>query len=416
MITILAHGAGPDGLPLPRWLLAYLLAFIVLLTVLLLRATSPRARWREVNDRDDDSRELSGLELIGSTIGAIALIGTFLAGALSSDDAGLFAYTALVAVFWLGGQLLALLLGDWYAAVDPFIVLTRAIPARDDDGDDVPAWTAPAMLLAFLWFWLVYGERAPTNRETALFLAIYTVAVLAGAAVWGRQWVRRGEGFAALFSLIGGMALLRRRPFRALAERAMRPGAAALASVYLGGVAFDGVSQTSWWIDIMGTRSGWPMRVVNTVGLLWCSAIIGVGLLIAARVTARLADREPPGLADRLAKVALPIGLGAWIAHELPTFLIDVQNFIDLASDPLSRGWDIFGTIDWAPNYTLLTPLQQGWIGTLAMALGAAGAAVAAHETVFATFEPRVAVRAVWPITLAAMAAVVGGGLLLLGT
>jgi hypothetical protein len=122
------------------------------------------------------------------------------------------------------------------------------------------------------------------------------------------------------------------------------------------------------------------------------------------------------GMADRLAMTIVPLALGCWVAHELPTFLIDIQNFISLASDPFSRGSDIFGTIDWLPTYTLLTPLQEGWVETLAMAAGAVGTGVLIHEVTFATFPPRVAVRAVWPVTVAAMAGVVGASLLLLGT
>jgi hypothetical protein len=409
---ILAHGAGINGLPLPRWLLAYLLAFLVLLTVLTLRATSPRPRWRSRTERAA-ADDRTPIRLLGSVVGLALLLTTFLAGALSHDDAGLFAYTAAVVAFWFGGQALAAVIGDWYSYLDPFVVLTQPIPDRDRDG---PWWTAPAMLFSFLWFWLVFGERAPRNRETATFLALYTVAVLVGAAVWGRSWVRRGEGFAAIFALLGELSPFGKIPLRGLVERATMPGACALLSVYVGGVAFDGLTATSWWLDVMGTRTGWSLRGINTIGLLWTTAVVAVALLAAARAVARLAGAPVEGLADRLAMTMIPLALGCWIAHELPTFLIDIQNFISLASDPFSQGWDIFGTIDWLPRYTLLTPMQEGWIETLAVAVGATGTGVLAHELIFGTFPPRVAVRAVWPVTMTAMVGVVGATLLLLGT
>ncbi|MEY2570164.1 MAG: hypothetical protein QOE63_514, partial [Acidimicrobiaceae bacterium] len=66
--------------------------------------------------------------------------------------------------------------------------------------------------------------------------------------------------------------------------------------------------------------------------------------------------------------------------------------------------------------YTLLTASEQGWIGTIALTGASVAAPVVAHEVVFAMFKPRVAVRVVWPITIALMAILVGAGLLLLGT
>jgi hypothetical protein len=208
-------------------------------------------------------------------------------------------------------------------------------------------------------------------------------------------------------------------PLRALVERAVRPATVALVAVYLGGVAFDGLSQTSWWIDVMGGRTGWSLRLVNTLGYAWTTAVVAAGILAAARITlARVDDAElsVADLGNRFAKAVVPIALACWVIHELPTMMIDGQNFYALVSDPLARGWDVFGTIDTLPNYTLLSANQQGWIGTITLTAGALGGAFVGHAVVFQTFRPRVAVQAVWPLTIALMAALVGAGLLLLGT
>ena len=417
MTTILAHGAAANGLPLARWLLAYLLAILVLLAILTLRATSPRARWQERAPSSDDGRR-SIPQLLGSIVGLAAYVTVLGCGLWSLDDAGLFAYTAVVVVFWLGGQIVAVLVGDWYRWLDPFVAITTWLPSRDREA---PSWTAPVMVASLVWFWLVFGERSPTNREVGVFLLLYALAVVLGALVWGPRWVPEGEGFAALFALVGSLGLLARRaPTRALVERVSRPATVALVAVSLGGVSFDGMSQTSWWGSVVGASTGWSLRVLNTLGYAWTTAIVAAGILAAARATSALApegDEQPTTvLGDRFAKAVVPIAVACWLTHELPTIIIDGQNFYALVSDPLARGWDVFGTIDTLPNYTLLTASQQGWIGTLALTAGAVGAAAVAHEVVFQTFRPRVAVRAVWPITIALMAALVGAGLLLLGT
>ena len=42
------------------------------------------------------------------------------------------------------------------------------------------------------------------------------------------------------------------------------------------------------------------------------------------------------------------------VAHNLGYLLLRGQELIPLLSDPLGRGWDLFGTAGWSPDLTLV--------------------------------------------------------------
>ena len=44
------------------------------------------------------------------------------------------------------------------------------------------------------------------------------------------------------------------------------------------------------------------------------------------------------------------------MAHYFTLFLIQGQFIITLISDPFARGWDLFGTADFAPNLAIVSP------------------------------------------------------------
>ena len=195
--------------------------------------------------------------------------------------------------------------------VQPVRHAGRAVPSATTETatDDVeaPPWTAAALLLSFIWFVFAYPEfYPPTPHEVAVFLALYTAAVLAGAAYWGRSWVRHGEGFGALYGAIAQLGRTR--------EPGAGPGLAPLLMVYLGGTLFDGISQTNWWIDVLGTSRGWTERAINTVGLAWSVAIVAVAYLAATRD--RRGHRDPRsgrhGQALRAGAACPSASVGPW--------------------------------------------------------------------------------------------------------
>jgi hypothetical protein len=426
VIAIYAHGfGGTNGLPIPRWLLAYLIGFAIVLTFIVLRFIRPPKRppgpGAQASGLDPDApvrsagenrREapVSTAQTVARVVGLLLFVGTFVAGAFGVDDSGAnIATVTVIVLFFLGMQVVSLVFGDVFWWFNPFDTLAGMFFRHDrDDEVDAPPWTAAVFLVSFIWFVFAYPEfYPPTPHEVAVFLALYTAAVLGGAAYWGRAWVRHGEGFGALF---GAIAQLGRRR-----EPGAGPGLAPLLMVYLGGILFDGISQTNWWIDVLGTSRGWTERAINTVGLAWSIAIIAVAYLAATRIVAAIANRGPADTARLFAPVLLPVGLGWSVAHYITAFLIDVQNFYALLSDPLGKGWDVFGTIDYAINQQVLSPTQTGVLQSLVVGSGCIWGAVIAHDIAFANYRGRTAVRATYPFAVLLIASAAGAIWLLLG-
>jgi hypothetical protein len=430
VIAIYAHGfGGTSGLPIPKWLLAYAIGFAVVLAFIVLRFVrpprrppGPGAQTRDAARRrtadaagsggeNPPSRMVRTARTAARVVGLALLVGTFVAGAFGVDDSGAnIAPVTVIVLFFLGMQVLSLILGDVFWWFNPFDTLAGLFFHGDGDGEAVeaPSWTAAAFLLSFIWFVFAYPEfYPPTPHEVAVFLALYTAAVLAGAAYWGRSWVRHGEGFGALFGAIGQLGRTR--------EPGAGPGLAPLLVVYLGGTLFDGMSQTNWWIDVLGTSRGWTERAINSVGLAWSVGIVAVAYLAATRIVAAVANRGPADTARMFAPVLLPVGLAWSVAHYVSAFLLDVQNFYALLSDPLGKGWDVFGTIDYAVNQRLLSTNQTGALQSLVVGGGCIWGAVIAHDIAFAHYRGRTAVRASYPFAVFLIGSAVVAIWLLLG-
>jgi hypothetical protein len=234
----------------------------------------------------------------------------------------------------------------------------------------------------------------------AVLLVAYTAAAVAGGLRWGRAWLRTGEAFAGISHAVGH--LVRRR------DAPHPPGLLALAVVWIGATAFDGVSSTSFWIDLEGSSSGWSRTAVNTVGLVWLTAVAAAVVLLALRLLA-----EPAG--SRLLGLALvPVALVWFVAHDVTFLLFEGQNFYALLSDPLGRGWDLFGTIDHTIDYRVVTAGWVRWLQLGALLVGHTTAVVLAHDGALRILGRRRGMRVTWATAGVAALSVVGAALLVL--
>jgi hypothetical protein len=384
--------------------LAYGIGFAVVIAFVVLRVVMPKPH--PPRGRSPWQPPRPGF-IATRVIGLLLFAGVVVAAALGADDAGSnIAPVTVIVIFWLGMQVVSFVAGDVFWLLNPFDTVARTIKRSAATRAPEPHWTAAALLLSFAWFVFAYPEfYPPTPRNIAYFLAAYTVAATVGATLWGRDWLREGEGFSALFGLLGRR---RRHP--------PTSGTVALLSVYLGAIAFDGISQTNWWISLLGTTRGWNERALNSVGLVWTIAGVAVVYVTATRVAAYFTNSSSRDAAANFAPMLVPLGLAWSVAHYLRAFLADLQSFIALLSDPLGRGWNVFGTIDNTVNYKWLTPAQTGWIQSAVLLAGCVASAVVVHQVAFTSYRGRAAVRATYPLATVLVAAAVGAVALLLGT
>ena len=237
----------------------------------------------------------------------------------------------------------------------------------------------------------------------------YTVVVVLGALRWGRAWVVTGEAFGGLSAAVGRIGL--RRP-----GGAAPAGTAALMVVWLGGTGFDAFANTPFWVDVLGTSTGWTRRSSTR------SASCGSprSWPASSSWSCGSADR---GRRSRSAWAAsrcrcgfalVPLATGWFIAHDLTLLLFEGQNFIALLSDPLGRGWDLFGTFNHTIDYSVV---KSGWVRftqLTVLVVGHVAAIVLLHDTALGLRRRRPAMQATWTMAVAASASITASALLVL--
>ncbi|MEL7209138.1 MAG: fenitrothion hydrolase, partial [Actinomycetota bacterium] len=274
-----AHGVGErSDLPLPLGVFTWGAAIALVVSFVALRVLWPKPRLDEASVGRPLGSAFQTLGRVGRpvlrVVGLVAYLVVLTAAWFGlQTPAANIAPVSLYVVFWVGAPIVVALFGDVWAAFNPFdtiaagwerLGLGRSSDDAESEEDDpgFGHWTAAAGIASFVWLELAYHDPA-SPRAVAIWLTLYSAANLVGAFVWGRRWLRYGEGFAALFGLIAALAaffrddegVLRiRPPMSGLSDVVLRAGTPALILVTLGSTGYDGLSGTRWWADLIGQR------------------------------------------------------------------------------------------------------------------------------------------------------------------
>ena len=111
----------------------------------------------------------------------------------------------------------------------------------------------------------------------------------------------------------------------------------------------------------------------------------------------------------------VPIAAAYAVAHYFSLLVLDGQRMFIRISDPFGRGWDLFGTADYAIDWTLVSPDVIAWVQTLAIAIGHVLAVAAAHDVAISRWKHSLAVRSQYPMLGVMVLYTVLGLFLLLG-
>lgn len=419
----LAHGIGGRlDLPVPVSFFAVGASLVVVLSFALLALLWPRPRLQGGPPPDRGllapgpaatTAKLSGLLCLALVVGA-GLVQAVTDGEPSGPT---IAPVLVWVVFWLVIPFLSVLVGDLYAAVNPWRTLGSWIDAdeRVDSWERLGVWPAVAVFLAFAWLELVWPESGSAVSLAAAAL-IYTGALLGTMSLLGRETgLRSADMFTTYNRMFGAVAPIGRSEgrmvwrgwLRGLAALEEPPGFWAFVVVAIGTVSYDGLSVTSWW-----PATG---MVGQTFLMLGVVAAVALAYLGACAVAVRMTGTEASslGVARRFAHTLVPIGIAYAVAHYLTLILFEGQQLISTLSDPFGLGWDLFGTAERRINFFIRTPEPIWYVQVGLIVTGHITGVVLAHDRALADFSGPAAVRSQYAM-LVLMVALTSLGLLIL--
>ncbi len=389
--TAVAHSFGRVySLPMPFWMYAYGAAAALLVSFLIVGyfGSAPAARRARAAPDVLSAPGLrplvrrlylrQGLRALGLLCLALCLLSGYFG---TRDPYRNFNMTFFWVVFVLGFAYLTAIIGDLYALMNPWRTLAELVgrvwrgflrgrlryPAR------LAYWPALVLYMGFIWVEL-FGFTRPLSL--AQWLSAYSGVNLFGVWLFGAEaWFRHGEFFGVFLRLLAHMAPLDYRPGRGLRLRAPFSGLLETRAEHvsllvfvlfmLSSTAFDGLRATvPWyrlfWGDATGLLTAWLGRppihayvqlrpwylAYETLCLLLSPFVYLAVYLLFVALARRLGGgrhslRE---LALGFAFSLLPIALVYHVTHYYTLLLTQGVKIVSLLSDPLGRGWNLFGT------------------------------------------------------------------------
>ncbi|MFD7612456.1 hypothetical protein [Streptomyces sp. NPDC059828] len=323
-------------------------------------------------------------------------------------------------LFWVGLVPASLLCGPVWRLVNPLRTLhaytCRALDRDPRSGHPLPKalgyW--PAAVGLFVFTWLELASREPASLAALItFFFLYSVAQLAGAAVYGAHWFDRSDAFEVYSALLGHLSPLGRRPndhllvlrspFNSLDGVPVAPGLAATLCVMLGSTAYDGFSKAPWWITTLQTsplgRTG-----AATLGLTATCVIVALLYTSCAAATRLISGPGHERPTNAFAHSLLPIATGYLFAHYFSLFIIESPRTVTIA----------WGTDNPPPPADLLSTGAVASLQVTAIVLGHVFGVIAAHDRSVRLFPPSRAVAGQLPLLVLMICYTVGGLTLLL--
>lgn len=386
--------APPYTLPVPFTFYAFGAAAALLLSFIIvgLFATAPAlGRFHVVATPPaaaGDAR--SGPLLTAARLLSVALLIVCIVSGLvgSQNSYANFNMTFFWIVFVLGVAYAVAIVGDFYAAVNPWAVLVDAVEritpirfgGRLREPGRLHVYPALALYMAFIWLEL-FGRTKPWSLSVALIA--YTLINFVGAWIMGREaWFRQGEFFAVFMRLLGKMSPWARpwdprerserggarwrAPFSGLLEERAGDLSLLLFILFmLSSTAFDGLHDTSPWAAAFwkgiypwlaphvpgSTAAQYAMSAKLYYIWQWIALLVSpliylavyVGFVAIAKAVTRSAE-SVKALSLRFAMSLVPIAFVYHVTHYYTLLLSQGGQMLRLVSDPLGRGWNLFGT------------------------------------------------------------------------
>ena len=392
------------------------------------------------------------------TVGLLILV--VIAGIVGNDIPTLnFAPIMVWVIWWVGTAYISALIGNIWGLINPWSttfswaesLYRRVAPGgKLTLGLDYPAnwgvWPGLILFLGFAWVETVYGQSSVPGRVALMALA-YSSITWGGMFIYGREsWLRHGEAFSLAFGFLARFAPTEIRVTNAVVckeclvdcldldgncidcsecysasapehrEFNIRPYGVGLVRkekvstsvmvfvvVLLSTVSFDGFTATPLWADIFYFLIDLipSISAVGTIGLAVFPLIfIAVYLLFAAIMAASSGNGVPyTAVARAFVFTLIPIALAYHLAHFFSFLLVQGQLIIPLMSDPLGRGWDLFGSAGYKVDISLVNARTAWLVSVAAIVIGHIFAVYLAHIIALRAIPKRhLAIRSQYPM------------------
>ena len=404
-----AHGFGQlYNLPVPLWLYGWgaaatlLLSFVAAAWLLNAPATVAMPATRDLTG-SGFARVLRLMKLPLQLFGVAVLLLCITSGLLGNRDPQRnFNMTFFWIVFLLGFSYLSALLGNFYAAVNPWQVLANIVgrfwrgysQGRVRYPNGLGYWPALVLYLGLCSYEL-FGHSTP--KSLAWMLLIYSGVNLLGVGLIGRAaWFRHCEVFAVFLRLLSQLAPLQYVPAQIgersrlswrwplaglLQQRPEHLSSVVFILAMLSSTAFDGLRATQWWVGLFwkdpsgivaalaGTRPILayaqlrPWYIAWESVCLWLAPLIYFAAYIASLWLAKTLTRSSRPLRELALDFAyslLPIVLVYHLTHYVSLLLGQGMKILSLISDPFGWGWNLFGSA-WHFRQPILPSMALLW-------------------------------------------------------
>lgn len=326
-------------------------------------------------------------------------------------------------VWWVGMAFVSTLAGNLWDLLNPWMSAFTWL-ARRRSGATVPRpypvglghWPAVLLFLIFAWLELI-SEQGEQPRTLAMLIVAYSTITWAGMAYFGRDaWLRHGEVFAVVFSLLARFApsygtagkwWIRPPAVGLLIRRPVHFSVVCFVLLLLTSVTFDGILETPLWAAILtwiaesqalrptllALQDGGAdlIAVIKTIALVVLPALFVAVFLVACKAIAWAGGGAvgTGAVAGYFVLSLVPIAIAYHLSHYLSYLLIAGQGIIPLLSDPFARGWDLFGTAAYAVDIGVVNARIVWYVAVTAIVAGHVLAVYIAHVMAIRVFENR---------------------------
>jgi hypothetical protein len=330
---------------------------------------------------------------------------------------------------WVGLVPISLLLGQFWRTTNPLRTIHRWLCelARIDPEQGlislphgIGVWPAAIGLFGFGWLELVQPDRT-TLAVLRLWALVWLVILVLGAIVFSQRWIGAADPFEVYASTLAQMSIWRRvgdelrfvNPLAGVNAWHAPPGATAVVATLLGSTAFDSFTNTSWWIQTV-QNSSLPTVLWGSGGLMAMIIIVFFSFSLAAVWMGRYGSRPATAYPRLMVGSLLPIVLGYVVAHYATLLIVEGQRTAINFSDPLGRGWNVFGSAEMGVNSAIFNhPTAIAVTQLCAIVGGHVFGIICAHEKSVALLRPDRAVRGQLPLLLVMIGYTCAGLLLL---